>query len=346
MTGFSNTTFLDACRLKEPEHTPIWFMRQAGRYLPSYREIKGNRHVTELAKNPELASRVVVDAVRTLGVDAGIIFADIMLPLEGMSIDFKIEEDVGPIVTKPVRTIEDVDAISEFEVESDVWYILDGIDLTVQKLDDSLPLIGFSGAPFTLASYLIEGRPSRQMENTKMLMYSEPEVWFELMRKLTRMVKEYLNAQIRHGVSAIQLFDSWAGFLSPQDYEVYVQSFTHEIFQAVQGVPKIHFCADSAGLIECFQKAGAEVLSVDWRIPIDNVWERCGDKVSVQGNLDPVVAVVGGHSMERAVHDVLSRAAGHKGHIFSLGHGVLKQTSVTNLRRLVEDVHRITRRDS
>src|SRR6266550_5262790 len=208
-----NTAFLDACGKKQPVHTPVWFMRQAGRYLPSYRAVKANRSVLEIAKDPTLASQVVVEAVNALDVDAGIIFADIMLPLEGMGVEFKIEENVGPVVTRPVRTPDDVSSLRDLSPEEDVGYVFDGIDATLQKLDDSVPLIGFSGAPFTLAGYIIEGRPSRDLEKTKQMMYGDPETWHRLMGALTKMVADYLAAQVSHGVDAVQLFDRWVGCL-------------------------------------------------------------------------------------------------------------------------------------
>jgi uroporphyrinogen decarboxylase len=338
-----NTAFLDACNRKDPEFTPVWFMRQAGRYLPSYRRIKGEREVIELAKNPELASEVVVDAVRALGVDAGIIFADIMLPLEAIGVKFKIEENVGPVVSNPIRSLDDVDALDTLEPESDVAYVYKGITATIGRLDGAVPLIGFSGAPFTLAGYIIEGGPSRGLEKTKAMMYSKPEVWESLMRKLTKMVKDYLNAQVKYGVRAVQLFDSWVGCLAPSDYEQFVLQYTKDIFSSISGVPRIHFCADSSSLIEDFHRTGADVLSVDWRVPIDDVWKRCSEATAVQGNLDPVVAVTGGREMERRLSDILERARGHKGHVFSLGHGVLKNTDPENLRKIVALVHQRTR---
>ncbi len=338
-----NTTFLDACNKKDPEFTPVWFMRQAGRYLPSYRRIKGERGIIEVAKSPELASEAVVDAVRVLGVDAGIIFADIMLPLEALGVEFKIQENVGPVVSNPIHSLDDVDALETLEPEDDMPYLCEGIAATLEKLDGVVPLIGFSGAPFTLAGYMIEGGPSRNLEKTKTMMYSNPEVWQSLMRKLTKMVTDYLNAQIRHGVRAVQLFDSWVGCLSPGDYEQFVLPYTKEIFSSTAGVARIHFCADSSSLIEEFHRTGADVLSVDWRIPINDVWRKCSEQTAVQGNLDPVAAMAGGAEMERRVSDILKRAQGHKGHVFSLGHGVLRETDPENLREIVKLVHESTR---
>ncbi len=338
------SAFVDACLGKETAYTPVWFMRQAGRYLPSYRKAKGSRSVIEMAKNPELASQLVVDAVGELGVDAGIIFADIMLPLEGLGVNFRIEENVGPIVSNPIRSTEGVRALGEFQPKRDAGFVYDAIDATVRKLDGT-PLIGFSGAPFTLAGYVVEGAPSRELQKTKAMMYGDPETWDLLMRKLTSMVKLYLGEQIRHGVQAVQLFDSWVGCLSPSDYARYVMPYTREIFAAIGGrVPKIHFCANSASLLEQFCEAGADILSVDWRMRIGEVWERCNEKVGVQGNLDPVVALAGGGALRTGVAEILNDASSHSGHIFSLGHGVLRETPPENLKRIVRMVHEQTRR--
>ncbi|MDV3244349.1 MAG: uroporphyrinogen decarboxylase [Nitrososphaerales archaeon] len=338
------SAFVDACLGKETAYTPVWFMRQAGRYLPSYRKAKGSRSVIEMAKNPELASQLVVDAVGELGVDAGIIFADIMLPLEGLGVNFRIEENVGPIVSNPIRSAEGVRALGEFQPKRDVGFVYDAIDATVRKLDGT-PLIGFSGAPFTLAGYVVEGAPSRELQKTKAMMYGDPETWDLLMRKLTSMVKLYLGEQIRHGVQAVQLFDSWVGCLSPSDYARYVMPYTREIFGSIGGrVPKIHFCANSASLLEQFCEAGADVLSVDWRMRIGEVWKRCNERVGVQGNLDPVVALAGGEALRAGVDEILKDASLRSGHIFSLGHGVLRETPPENLKRIVRMVHEQTRR--
>jgi uroporphyrinogen decarboxylase len=338
-----NNSFLDACNRRDPEFTPVWFMRQAGRYLPSYRRIKGERGVIEVAKSPELASEIAADAVRALGVDAGIIFADIMLPLEAIGVDFKIQENVGPIVSNPIRSLDDVDALDTLESEGDMAFVYEGITATIEKLDGAVPLIGFSGAPFTLAGYMIEGGPSRNLEKTKAMMYSKPEIWGSLMKKLTKTVKEYLNAQVRYGVRAVQLFDSWVGCLAPSDYELFVLQYTKDIFSSISGVPRIHFCADSSPLIEDFHRTGADVLSVDWRVSIDDVWKRCSGETAVQGNLDPAAAVAGGHEMESRVSDILERARIQTGHVFSLGHGVLQNTDPENLRAIVKLVHERTR---
>jgi uroporphyrinogen decarboxylase len=338
-----NTTFLDACGKKEPQHTPVWFMRQAGRYLPSYRAMKANRSVMEIAKDPALASQVVVDAVKALGVDAGIIFADIMLPLEGMGVEFKIEENVGPVVTRPIRTPDDVNSLEDLTPE-DVGYVYDGIDATLQSLGDSVPLIGFSGAPFTLAGYIIEGRPSRDLERTKQMMYGDPETWHRLMGALTKMITTYLACQVSHGVDAVQLFDSWVGCLSPSDYKTYVFGYTEAIMRSLAGkVPRIHFCANSTSLLEQFVLTGPDLVSVDWRLPIGDAWNRSGGRAGIQGNLDPVLALAGGEPMRREVGRILEHSKGHRGHVFSLGHGVLKETPPENLRGIVKAVHERTK---
>lgn len=340
----SSSAFLDACNLREPEYTPVWFMRQAGRYLPVYRRLKGGRNVLELAKNPELSSQVVVDAVEALGVDAGILFADIMLPLEAMGVSFKIEENVGPVISNPIRGLDDAEALRKVSPESDLPYVYDGIDATIAKLDGRVPLIGFSGAPFTLAAYMIEGGPNRELAKTKSMMYSQPELWEALMRRLTTMVKAYLAAQVKHGVSAVQLFDSWVGVLSARDYSKYVLPYSRSILGSVSSVPTIHFCADSSALLEDFHRTSARILSVDWRVPIGEVWKRCGKSTGAQGNLDPVLASAGGKEMLSQVDGILRLAEGHRGHVFSLGHGVLRDTNPENLRAVVRRVHNTTRR--
>ena len=331
--------FVDACRKKSVGQTPVWFMRQAGRYLPSYRNLRAKKGILEIAKDPDLASEVTVDPVRQLGVDAAVIFADIMLPLEGIGIKFRIEENLGPVIENPVRVLGDVEAFRDFDPDAHVPEVMETVGLSVEKLDGT-PLVGFSGAPFTLGSYLIEGAPSRDFQKTKRLMYSEPEVWGLLMSKLTELVARYLGAQVKRGVSAVQLFDSWVGCLSQQDYETYVRPYTSRVFEELSGrVPTFHFCAFSSQLIESFAATGCDVLSVDWRGPIGSAWARTGGGKAVQGNLDPAVAAAGGEALEIAVARVLEGAAGRRGHIFNLGHGVQSDTPPENLRRVVEMVH-------
>jgi uroporphyrinogen decarboxylase len=335
--------FLDACRGRTPEHTPVWFMRQAGRYLPSYRRIRERATVLQVAKDPELSSEVAADAVRQLGVDAAVLFADIMLPLEGIGVELEIREDVGPVIAKPVRAESDVVGLSDFDAGSQVPFVMEGIRRLKEKLDGSVPVIGFSGAPFTLASYMVEGSPTREFSETKKLMYGRPDVWNALMKKLTEVVSEYLKAQVGAGVDAVQLFDSWAGCLSPSDYERYVKPYTSSVFRSLPGsTPKIHFCADSSALLEHFAETGCDILSVDWRVQIDSVWRRAGEDAGAQGNLDPVAAVVGGEEMEIRVREILNRVGERRKYIFNLGHGVLKETPPENLRRIVKLVHELT----
>lgn len=318
-------------------------MRQAGRFLPSYRKIKGERGVLDVAKDPGTAPQVVANAVEELGVDAAILYADIMLPMEAIGVSLEIRENVGPVILKPVRTQPDVEAMGSLDPHADMAFLGEVIQGTLHRLDGKVPLIGFSGAPFTLAAYLLEGGPSRELHKTKKVMHSDPDLWNALMSKLTETVSTYLGMQVKHGVDAVQLFDSWVGCLSASDYEEHVLRYTKEVLGSVQGVPRIHFCADSGALLEEFWKAGPNVLSVDWRVPLDDVWKRGGDSAVAQGNLDPVLAQVGGTPMIEAASGILSKAWGHRGHIFSLGHGVLPETDPSNLRRLVDYVHEHTR---
>jgi uroporphyrinogen decarboxylase len=265
-----------------------------------------------------------------------------MLPLEAMGVSFRIEDDIGPLVANSIRNEADVDSLRAIDPEGDLGFVYSAIDRTIQKLDGLVPLIGFSGAPFTLAAYMIEGGPSRTLEKTKVFMYSQPGAWEALMGKLTEMAIAYLGAQVRHGVSAIQLFDSWVGALSPFDYETFVLPYTRKINSSLATVPKIHFCADSSALLELFQRTGPDVLSVDWRVPVSSVWERCGDAIAVQGNLDPILALTGGREMIRQASHILTQAADRRGYIFSLGHGVLKETPPKHLVQLVQMVHAFT----
>lgn len=336
---------VDACMRRNVERTPVWFMRQAGRYLPSYRKLRAYKGILQIARDPELASEVTVDPVNQLGVDAAVVFADIMLPMEGIGIRFRIEENVGPVILNPVRSKEDVESLGPFDAEAQVGYVLETIRRAVQKLD-GVPLVGFSGAPFTLASYLIEGSPSREFTLTKKLMFSEPETWQLLMSKLTRLVVGYLRAQIKWGASAVQLFDSWVGCLSPTDYEAFAKPYTLQVMEALKGsVPTIHFCANSAALLESFAGTNCDVLAVDWRVPIGQVWERTGGTMAVQGNLEPALAVSGGRLLDERVLDIIERAKGRRGHIFNLGHGVLKETPPDNLKRVVQTVKKETLAD-
>ena len=317
-------------------------MRQAGRYLESYRKVRSQHDVLTICKTPSLSAQVTTDASSTLGVDAAILFADIMLPLEGMGVQLKIL-DGGPTIEKPVRNAEDVKELTTLDPEKQVGFVLDSIRLIQEKLDGRIPLIGFSGAPFTLASYLIEGGPSRDFTETKKLMYNQQEAWASLLTKLSLMTSDYLSAQINAGVNAVQLFDSWSGSLSPSDYEEFVLPYTKRIFDRLErtSVPRIHFGVGTAGILKSMKKAGGEVFGVDWRIPIDQAWDALGP-FAIQGNLDPAAVLGDWRLLEGRTKEILDRIGGRPGHIFNLGHGVLPQTQPEQLRRLVSFIHSST----
>jgi uroporphyrinogen decarboxylase len=338
------TRFLDACALRQPDATPIWFMRQAGRCLDAYRELRKKYGILEMTKTPELATQVTLLPVQQLGVDAAVLYADIMLPLEGMGISLEIKPEVGPIIHNPVRTRKDVEALRVPEPEENVPYVLEALRMLRHELEGKQAVIGFSGAPFTLACYMIEGRPSRDYGLAKSLMYSEPEVWDLLMRKLSDLVADYLVAQVEAGAQVVQLFDSWVGALSPSVYRRFVLPYTQQIFQAVKktGVPSIHFGTGTAALLEHMTEAGGDMISIDWRVDLDDAWKRIGYDHGIQGNLDPTLLLSEWPVVEAGMKDILQRAEGHSGHIFNLGHGVLAQTDPDLLRRLVDAVHEQT----
>jgi uroporphyrinogen decarboxylase len=339
-----NDRFLKACRRQPVDATPVWFMRQAGRYLPQYRKIREKHEVVEICKSPELCAEVTTMPVEVLGVDAAIMFADIMLPLEGLGIKFKIREAVGPIIEKPLRDSKSAGALAEFDPKSHVPFLLDAIRQTKKRLKGRVPLIGFCGAPFTLASYAVEGHPTRDFVNTKSLMYRDPKTWHLLMTKLADAMIEYLRAQIQAGVDAVQLFDSWVGCLNSHDYRQYVLPYSQRIFKALEnsGVPLIHFGTGTGNLLLEMKEAGGDVFGVDWRIPIDQAWHALGSQVAIQGNLDPAVVLADADLMKLRTSDILERTAGKLGHIFNLGHGVLPETSPNNLAELVRFVHSYT----
>lgn len=339
-----NDRFLSACRREPADATPIWFMRQAGRYLPEYRKIREKYDVIEICKTPELCSKVTAMPVDILGVDAAILFADIMLPLEGMGIDFRIEEGLGPVIRNPIRDMRAAQSLHDFDASNDVPFVLEAVRLTKKRLDGRVPLIGFCGAPFTLASYLIEGRPTRDFINTKVLMYRDQKTWQILMEKLTTAMIQYLQAQINAGVDAVQLFDSWVGCLSPLDYRQYVLPYSQRIFKDLEktSVPRIHFGTGTSNLLEEMRLAGGDVFGVDWRIPIDRAWDRLGRDVSIQGNLDPAILLADVDLIKSQAADILTRISGRPGHIFNLGHGMLPDVQVQNVVELVKFVHNFT----
>jgi uroporphyrinogen decarboxylase len=321
--------------------TPVWFMRQAGRSFAAYRALRERYGILELAKTPDLCAEVTLMPVRELGVDAAVLFADIMLPLEPMGAGLRIEPDIGPIIERPIRSAADVAALRAFEA-GDVPFVFDAIRLVRRELDGKAGVIGFSGAPFTLACYLIEGRPSRDFAVAKAFMYREPAAWHELMSRLATMIVDYLRAQVTAGAQVVQLFDSWVGGLGPADYVAYVQPHVRRIFDGLAGTPTIHFGTGTAALLEEMVAAGGDVIGLDHRVSLAAAWRRIGPDRGVQGNLDAARLLAGWEATRDGARQVLGEAAGRPGHVFNLGHGVLPQTDPQLLRWLVELVHEET----
>ncbi len=339
--------FLRACYRLKTDATPIWFMRQAGRYMPEYQAIRGqHKSILEMIAKPEVAAEITLQPVDILGVDAAILFADILLPLPPMGLQLEFVAGRGPVIHNPVRTPDDVASLRPVDVASDLGHVFEAIKLVRAELDGrDIPLIGFAGAPFTLAAYIIEGGPSRNFVETKKLMYGQPETWQALMRRLTPVIIDYLLAQVDAGAQALQLFDSWVGALNRQDYRRFVQPYSTRILQALMAradVPVIHFGVGATTLLREMKAAGGHVIGLDWRIPLDEGWALLGDDVAVQGNLDPVALFAPLPELENQVRDVLRRAGGRPGHIFNLGHGILQHTPVENVRAVVEMVHEFT----
>jgi uroporphyrinogen decarboxylase len=337
--------FLLGCRGRAVDATPVWFMRQAGRYLPEYRKVRGDTDVLTICRTPELAAEVALQPIRRMDLDAAILFSDIMIPLVATGIDVRIVADQGPTVAEPFRDPSDVDRLRPLEPPEDIPFTLETIRILVGELP--VPLIGFAGAPFTLASYLIEGGPSRDHLRTKALMHGEPAAWRSLMDALAdRIVLPYLRAQADAGVHALQLFDSWAGALDPDDYREHVLPWSRRILEGLAdlGIPRIHFGTGTGELLRMMRHAGADVVGVDWRVPLDLAWDRIGVDAGIQGNLDPAACVGPWEVVERKAVAVLARAGGRPGHVFNLGHGVLPQTPPENLERLVDLVHERTAR--
>ncbi len=332
--------FLRACRRLPADTTPVWFMRQAGRYMPEYRAIREKYSLLEICYHPELAAEVTLQPVRALGVDAAILFADILLPAIPLGVGLEFAKGEGPILQNPIRTLDDVKNLRPVDPDSDLGYVMEAIRLLSGPLA-GVPLIGFCGAPFTVASYLIEGGSSREFLKTKTMMYSASQTWHALMEKLSVVLSDYLVAQIRAGVQAVQVFDSWVGALSPADYEEFVLPYSQKVLQAAQAenVPVIHFGTNTTTLLPLMKRAGGDVIGLDWRIPLDDGWNLLGDNVAVQGNLDPAVLFAPRDEIKKRVHDILRRANGRPGHIFNLGHGILQYTPVDNVKAVVEMVH-------
>ena len=335
--------FVRACRREPVDATPVWFMRQAGRSFAAYRKLRERHGILELAKTPDLCAEVTLMPVRELGVDAAVLFADIMLPLEPMGVGLRIEPDVGPIVDHPIRSAADVAALRAFE-PAEVSFTVDAIRLVKRELDGAAGVIGFSGAPFTLACYLVEGRPSRDFATAKAFMYREPVAWHDLMERLSKMVVAYLRAQVDAGADVVQVFDSWVGGLGPADYREFVQPHVQRIFAALGDVPTIHFGTGTAALLELLADAGGDVIGLDHRISLGDAWRRVGHDRGVQGNLDAARLLAGWEATRAGARAVLDEAGGRPGHVFNLGHGVLPQTDTDLLRRLVDLVHEQTAR--
>jgi uroporphyrinogen decarboxylase len=334
-----NDRFLRACRREPVDATPVWFMRQAGRYMAEYRAVREKHSLLEICYQPELAAEVTLQPVRALGVDAAILFADILLPVIPLGLGLEFAKGEGPVIGNPVRTLEDVMAMRPVHAETDLGYVMDAIRILRGELN--VPLIGFCGAPFTVASYIIEGGASREFLRTKTMMYSAPEVWQALMNRLSDVLAEYLVTQIQAGAQAVQIFDSWVGALSPEDYEKFVLPYSQKVLQAAQAekVPVIHFGTNTTTLLPLMRRAGGDVIGLDWRIPLDDGWALLGHDVAVQGNLDPALLFAPRPEIKKRVHDILRRAEGRPGHIFNLGHGILQHTPVENVKAVVDLVH-------
>ena len=332
--------FLRACRRERVPYTPIWLMRQAGRYMSEYLEVRARQSFLELCKNPGLAAEVTITAAERLGVDAAIIFSDILLILQPMGMDLEYGKGDGPVIHNPVRETAHIKKLRELEDPGALEFVFEAIRITRSGLPAHLPLIGFAGAPFTLASYMVEGGSSRNYVHTKSLMYADIGVWNELLSLISRTLVRYLNAQIEAGVQAVQLFDSWVGCVSPDDYRQYVLPHTRSVIRGVQaGTPVIHFGTGTAGLLELMREAGGDVIGLDWRVRLDEAWQRIGHDVGVMGNLDPVGLFADQTHIRFQAEKILAKADGRLGHIFNLGHGVLPETPVENVRALIQIVH-------
>ena len=337
--------FMRACRREPTPYTPVWLMRQAGRYMESYRRVRARVPFLELCKTPDLAAEVTVDAVERLGVDAAIIFADILLILEPMGMQLEFSAGDGPVLHNPLQTAADVERLREVDADESLPFVMQAVRAARAALPLDLPLIGFAGAPFTLASYMIEGGSSRQYTRTKQFMYTQPQAWHALMALLSRNVARYLNAQAAAGAQAVQLFDSWVGNLSPADYRTFVLPHSREVIaNVVPGVPVIHSGTGTSALLELMREAGGDVIGVDFRVELDDAWRRLGN-VGIQGNLDPAVLYAERPYIRRRVQEILRQAAGRAGHVFNLGHGILPTTPVDNVRALIDDVHELSARE-
>jgi uroporphyrinogen decarboxylase len=339
----SGSRFVRACLRHPVDRTPVWFLRQAGRYMPEYQAVRRQHSLLEICKSPELAADVTITAAEKLDVDAAIIFADLLLPLEPMGLDFTFQAGEGPVVHRPIRTAADITALRT-DRTADLGYVAQAIARVVAHFGQRIGIIGFCGAPFTLASYMIEGGGSRNYIETKRLMYSDPTAWQALMEKLTAVLLEYAGQQVEAGADVIQIFDSWAGALSVTDYREFVLPITKLLVQRVQalGVPVIYFGVDTATLLPSMRETGADVIGLDWRIPLDAGWSALGHGCAVQGNLDPIALFAPEKILRARVQEVLRQANGRAGHIFNVGHGIVPGTPVENVQRVVQWVREIS----
>ena len=341
----ATSRFLMACRREQVDATPVWFMRQAGRYMPEYRALRERHSLLDICRAPELAAEVTLQPVLRIEVDAAILFSDLLLPLEPLGLPFDFVKGEGPQIESPLSSPADIDRLKTFEPREALSHVLEAIRLVQRDLAGRVPLIGFAGAPFTLASYAIEGGHSNNFARTKALMYGHPEAWHRLAGRLAALVGDYLLAQIEAGVDAVQVFDSWVGALNPADYREFALPHTKRIFDTVAGrVPTIHFGTGTSAILNELREAGGDVVGVDWRIPIDLAWERIGADRAVQGNLDPTLLLGPTDRMFTQTDDILRRVAGRPGHIFNLGHGILPSTPVEHVQMLAQYVHSASRR--
>jgi len=341
----ATSRFLKACRREPVDATPVWFMRQAGRYMAEYRALRERHSLLEICRRPDLATEVTLQPIRRVEVDAAILFSDLLLPLEPMGLPFDFVKGEGPQLERPIDSPADIDRLRSFDPRVALAHVLDAIALVQRELAGRVPLIGFAGAPFTLASYAIEGGHSTSFARTKALMYGHADAWHRLAERLASVVAEYLTAQIDAGVDAVQLFDSWVGVLSPADYREFALPHTRRIFDTIgRRVPTIHFGTGTAAILHELGEAGGDVIGVDWRIPIDVAWERIGFDRAVQGNLDPTLLLGPTARMFSQADDILERIGGRPGHIFNLGHGILPSTPVEHVQMLAQYVHSASRR--
>lgn len=338
MTG--RQRFMAAATLQPTDTTPVWFMRQAGRCLPEYRELRRKHSFIELAHTPELAVQATLMPVDRFGVDGAVLFADIMLPLESLGVEFEIKPGIGPVIANPIRTMADVEKLRVVGPEEGTPYVLEALKMLRSELGDRAASLGFAGAPWTLACYLVDGKPTKEYPKTKAMMYGEPEIWAALMDKLTSVTELYLQGQIDAGADVVQLFDSWLGLVDEQSYREHVMPYTARILKSVKGkAPSIHFSTGTGHLLEAIRDAGPDMVSVDWRIRLEDAWKTIGYNKGIQGNLDPTRIFAPWEQVEAGARDILEQAAGRNGHIFNLGHGIHPETDADKLQKLSQFVH-------